>query len=91
MAIVSPRPQTTRTRITGIKHLPNAQIVFVDTPGLHPASGPARRLMAKTAERALEDVDVVCLVVDATARPDRIDDEIARAARGPSARPSSAA
>ena len=38
MAIVSPRPQTTRTRITGIKLLPTAQIVFVDTPGLHPAS-----------------------------------------------------
>src|SRR5262249_25022116 len=39
MAIVSRRPQTTRTRITGIKHLPAAQIVFVDTPGLHAGRG----------------------------------------------------
>ncbi len=76
MAIVSPRPQTTRTRITGIKHLPSAQIVFVDTPGLHHVSGPLGQLMARTAERALEDVDVVCLVVEATERPDRIDDEV---------------
>jgi GTPase len=76
MAIVSPRPQTTRTRITGIKHLPSAQIVFVDTPGLHRASGPLDQLMAKTAERALEDVDVICLVVEATGRRDRIDDEV---------------
>jgi GTP-binding protein Era len=75
MAIVSPRPQTTRTRITGIKHMASAQIVFVDTPGLHDAAGPLGQLMAKIAERALEDVDVVCLVVEATGRPDRIDDE----------------
>jgi GTP-binding protein Era len=76
MAIVSPRPQTTRTRITGIKHLPSAQIIFVDTPGLHPASGPLGQLMLKTAERALEDVDLVCLVVDAAARVDRLDDDL---------------
>jgi GTP-binding protein Era len=71
MAIVSRRPQSTRTRITGIKHLPSAQIVFVDTPGLHPAAGQLDQLMRKTVERALEDVDVVCWVADATARPDR--------------------
>jgi len=76
MAIVSPRPQTTRTRITGIKQLASAQVVFVDTPGLHYGSSPLGRLMTKTAERALEDVDVVCLVADATARPDKLDDEI---------------
>jgi GTP-binding protein Era len=76
LAIVSPRPQTTRTRITGIKHLPSAQIVFVDTPGIHQVSGPLGRLMAKSAERALEDVDVACLVVEATGRSDRVDDEI---------------
>jgi len=76
MAIVSPRPQTTRTRITGIKHLPEAQIVFVDTPGLHRASGKLAQFMTKTAERALEDVDVVCLVAEATERPDRLDVEV---------------
>src|SRR4029077_5482164 len=45
MAIVSRRPQTTRTRITGIKHLPQAQIVFVDTPGLHEGTGRLGELM----------------------------------------------
>src|SRR6266545_888666 len=54
MAIVSPRPQTTRTRITGIRHLPEAQIVFVDTPGLHHGSGAFGHLMVNAAERALE-------------------------------------
>ena len=74
MAIVSRRPQSTRTRISGISHLPNAQIVFVDTPGLHPSSGRLDQLMQRTAERALEDVDVVCWVADATARSTEPDD-----------------
>ncbi len=68
LAIVSPRPQTTRNRITGIRNLPGAQIVFIDTPGLHERGGKLGEFMAKTVERALEDVDVVCLVVDASAQ-----------------------
>jgi len=73
MAIVSRRPQTTRTRITGIKHLPDAQVVFVDTPGLHEGAGRLGELMVKTAERALQDVDLVCLVLEATEKPERLD------------------
>jgi GTP-binding protein Era len=73
MAIVSRRPQTTRTRITGIHHLPHAQIVFVDTPGLHAGTGRLGELMQRAAQRALEDVDLVCFVAEATERPDRID------------------
>jgi GTP-binding protein Era len=74
LAIVSPRPQTTRNRITGIKNRPDAQIVFVDTPGLHPPGGKLGEFMRKTVERALEDVDLVGAVVDATERdhPDRL-------------------
>jgi GTPase len=75
LAIVSPRPQTTRNRITGILNRPDAQIVFVDTPGLSPAGGgKLGDFMLKTAQRAVEDVDVVCLVVDATERaePDEL-------------------
>jgi len=68
LAIVSPRPQTTRNRITGIRHLPGAQVVFVDTPGLARTGGKLGEFMLKTVERALEDVDLVCAVVDATAR-----------------------
>jgi GTP-binding protein Era len=73
MAIVSPRPQTTRTRITGIRHLPTAQVVFVDTPGLHLGSGRLSQLMARTAEKAVEDVDLVCFVAEATEDPARLD------------------
>jgi len=73
MAIVSPRPQTTRTRITGIRHLPSAQVVFVDTPGLHAGTGRLGQLMSKTAERAVEDVDLVCFVAEATEDPAKLD------------------
>src|SRR5213078_684766 len=64
LSIVSARPQTTRNRITGIKNLPHAQVIFVDTPGLHPAAGKLGHFMLTTARRSVEDVDVVCLVVD---------------------------
>jgi len=66
LAIVSPRPQTTRTRITGIKNLTGAQVVFVDTPGIHERGGALHELMAKTVARALDDVDLVCVVDDAS-------------------------
>jgi GTP-binding protein Era len=74
LAIVSPRPQTTRNRITGILHRPDAQIVFVDTPGLHAGGGKLGAFMRETAQRSVEDVDAVCLVVDATDRaaPDEL-------------------
>ena len=85
LAIVSPRPQTTRNRITGIKNLPAAQVVFVDTPGLHAGGGKLGEFMQKTSRRAVEDVDLVCLVVDASARggPDAAVLEPLRAHRGP--------
>lgn len=76
MAIVSPRPQTTRTRITGIRNQPGAQVVFVDTPGLSSASGKLGRLMTEASDRAVEDVDLVCLVAEATEQPGRIDGAI---------------
>ena len=66
LAIVSPRPQTTRNRITGIRNLPGAQIVFIDTPGLHAPAGKLGAFMRQTVERALEDVDLVCVLVDVT-------------------------
>ena len=85
LSIVSPRPQTTRNRITGIKNLPGSQVVFVDTPGLYPADGKLGDFMLKTAHRAVEDVDLVCLVVDASAGdgPDAIVLDPLRAYTGP--------
>lgn len=85
LAIVSARPQTTRNRITGIRNLPGAQVIFVDTPGLHVGGGKLGEFMQKTAQRAAEEVDIVCLVADATARrgPDGLVLAPLRAFRGP--------
>ena len=82
MAIVSPRPQTTRTRITGIRNRPDAQVVFVDTPGLSPGGGMLGELMRRVSERALEDVDLVCWVADASERLGRIGADLAAGSLG---------
>src|SRR4026208_2219108 len=64
LAIVSDKPQTTRTRIVGVKDYGEGQIVFVDTPGVHK---PTHRMNVRMVDIALEsmrEVDVLCLVVD---------------------------
>jgi GTP-binding protein Era len=65
IAMVTPRPQTTRSRILGIKTLPDAQLVFIDTPGLHQPRSLINRRMVQVAERAVQDADVVLWLVDA--------------------------
>jgi len=69
LAIVSDKPQTTRTRIVGVKNYPDAQVVFVDTPGVHK---PAHRMNVRMVDLALDamrEVDLVALVVDVSAKP----------------------
>ena len=66
LSIVTPRPQTTRHRILGLVNRPDAQIAFVDTPGLHRGAKRAlNRAMNRTAATALADADVVLFVVEA--------------------------
>jgi GTPase len=66
LSIVTPRPQTTRHRILGILNLPQAQIAFIDTPGLHLKAGRAlNRAMNRTAAGALADADLVVPVLEA--------------------------
>lgn len=66
VSIVTPRPQTTRHRVLGLVNLPDAQIAFVDTPGLHHQQGRAlNRAMNRAAAAAALDADVVALVVEA--------------------------
>jgi GTP-binding protein Era len=66
VAITSDKPQTTRTRVIGVLNRDDAQVVFVDTPGIHkPRTALGTRLNA-TAQGAIGDVDVVCFVLDAT-------------------------
>lgn len=69
VAIVSPRPQTTRTRILGVHHAPEAQIAFFDTPGLHRAAGVLNRRLVEVALRTLAEVDAVLLLVEAGTGP----------------------
>jgi GTP-binding protein Era len=77
VAIVTPRPQTTRTRIVGIRTLPEAQVVLVDTPGLHQARSLLNRRMVDLARSTLADADVAVLLVDAAAGLTGADREIA--------------
>ena len=79
MAIISPKPQTTRNRIQGIIHIPKskgkdgAQIVLVDTPGVHkPDSSLGRKMMVEVRE-ALEGCDLVLMIMDATHKLDQRD------------------
>ena len=66
LSIVTPRPQTTRHRILGLANLPEAQIAFVDTPGLHEGGRRAlNQALNRTAASALNDADLVLLVVEA--------------------------
>ncbi len=67
VAIVSNKPQTTRTQIRGVLHRPGVQVVFVDTPGIHKPHSPLGTRLNETASSAIGDVDVAVLVVDATA------------------------
>ncbi len=66
VAIVSPKPQTTRNRIHGIINLPQAQIVLIDTPGLHRPDSALGRQMMEEVDQAVEGIDVLALVVDAS-------------------------
>ena len=73
VTIVSDKPQTTRTQVRGVLTRPDAQLVFVDTPGIHKPRTLLGERLNDTATGAIGDVDVVCLVLDATAaaRPGR--------------------
>jgi len=67
VAIVSNRPQTTRNRIMGICTEENSQIVFLDTPGLHTPRNRLGEYMMQTAKDALQGIDALIVMVDATA------------------------
>jgi len=66
LAIVSDKPQTTRTRILGVHNVPGAQVVFLDTPGIHRPLHRMNVRMVDTAIDAMRSVDIVGLVVDAS-------------------------
>ncbi len=74
VAIVTSKPQTTRNRIQGIVTRPEGQIVFIDTPGLHSADSALGRQMMHEVAAALEGIDVLLLMVDASRSLPHADD-----------------
>ena len=73
LAIVSDKPQTTRNRILGVRNYPDAQVVFLDTPGIH---RPLHRMNVRMVDAAVDtmrEVDLVCLIVDVTEPPGKGD------------------
>jgi GTPase len=81
VAIVSPKPQTTRVAQRGMLNLEHAQIIFVDTPGIHDPRTKLGSFMVEQARRSIPDADVVCFVVDISTPPNRTEQRIADLAR----------
>lgn len=69
ISIISDKPQTTRNRVRGILSLSNAQMVFIDTPGIHKPLHRMNELMVDSALRTYNEVDVILLLVEATDKP----------------------
>lgn len=81
VAIVTPKPQTTRNRITGIRTTATSQIVFLDTPGIHQARSLMNRRMVDIALQTLHEVDGVLWLLDAQERVGPDEEKIAQALR----------
>ncbi len=78
VSIVSPKPQTTRTKITGIYTKEETQYVFIDTPGIHKPKDKLGSYMMKVADGAAADVDIVLLLVEAGDRVGPVETELLR-------------
>lgn len=78
LAIVADKPQTTRTAIQGVLTLPAAQVVFLDTPGIHQPKNLLHKRMLEVIRQALEGRDLLLFVVDATSRFSPHDEEALR-------------
>lgn len=76
IAMVSNKPQTTRTRITGLVTKDETQYVFMDTPGVHKAKNKLGEHMNKTVKESVTDVDLILMVVDASKKINDIDKDI---------------
>jgi GTP-binding protein Era len=86
LAIVSDKPQTTRTRILGVRNYENAQVVYLDTPGIHRPLHRMNVRMVDAAVDTIDEVDLVGLVVDASEPPgsgDRFMVDLVRKSRAP--------
>lgn len=78
VAIVSPKPQTTRSKVLGVLTEEGRQMVFIDTPGLHRPRTKLGDFMVKTVEKTVDDVDIALLVVDAQDKLHPAEEELIR-------------
>lgn len=76
VAIVSEKPQTTRTRINGVLTKGETQFVFIDTPGMHKPHTKLSEQMIKTIDNSIADVEVSILMVDATKKPSAVEERL---------------
>ena len=76
VAIVSKKPQTTRTRINGVLTKGETQYVFIDTPGMHKAKNKLSDQMVKSIRESITDVDVIILMVDGTKKMSPIENNL---------------
>ena len=79
VAIVTSKPQTTRNQISGILSEPSAQVIFVDTPGVHQLRGKMNRMLVQSAWQAMHGADLVLVVLDGDAylrHPDILDRDL---------------
>jgi len=65
ISIVTNKPQTTRNRISGIKNFPDAQMIFLDTPGIHKPKNPLNRAIVKAAQETIGNADILLMLVEA--------------------------
>ena len=83
VAIVSPKPQTTRSRITGVLTENGSQMIFVDTPGVHRSRNKLGEFMNETVQRTIRDVDIAVMVVDGSqTKSDQHDEELLHELKG---------
>jgi GTPase len=82
VAIVSPKPQTTRNRVSGIRTTATSQIIFIDTPGIHQGHSLMNRRLMDTALHTLDDVDGVLWLLDAHGKIKQEEERIAETLRG---------
>ena len=82
IAIVSPKPQTTRTGIRGILTQSRVQVIFVDTPGIHDPRHKLGQFMVQTATQVIADSDVVLFLADISGPPSRGDHQLAKLISG---------
>ena len=76
VAIVSPKPQTTRSRITGVLTENGYQMVFIDTPGVHKPRNKLGEYMSQVIDRTVNDVDIAVFLVDASEKPHPAEEQI---------------